>query len=153
MQPTQGGGKETGAALVPQLRGLDSRTPSRSSPPAQDLDKKSQENKDHIFRCEAERPALGKQWPCWDQRELGPDWGQKLSPSLIGMTTCSPFAKVWGAALMRAGPLRPTPPSCLTSQLPPSGSGTAQGMQAIHSPPSQPCFFPTLGPCSSFSSA
>lgn len=51
------------------------------SPPGQDWDKKSQKNKDHIFPCEAERPVLGRQWPCWDQTQLGPDWGQKLSPS------------------------------------------------------------------------
>lgn len=48
-----------------------------------------------------QRPVLGKQWPCWDQRELGPDGGQKLSPSWIRMTTCSPpFTKVpFGAHL------------------------------------------------------
>lgn len=79
----QGGGQQTGAALVFQLQGTGSsqEAPPSLSPPGQDWDRKSQENKAHIFPCEAERPVLGKQWPRWDQRELGPDWGQKLSPS------------------------------------------------------------------------
>ena len=98
--------------------------PPGLSPPRQDLDTKSQENKDHIFPYEAERPALGKQWPCWDQRELGLDWGQKLSPSLIRMTTSSPppVTKVWRweeqRVRMRVDPSGPTPPSSRTPQLP-----------------------------------
>lgn len=97
--------------------------PPGLSPPGQDLDTKSQENKDHIFPYEAERPALGKQWPCWDQRELGLDWGQKLSPSLIRMTASSPppVTKVWGHAYRSLGAhptFQPHPPApCLPPTL------------------------------------
>lgn len=72
-------------------------------PPGQDSNEKSQENKAHIFPCEAGRPLLAKQWPCWGSKELGPSSGQRLSPSLIRMTTCSPL-------LSQMSPLRPTRP-------------------------------------------
>lgn len=79
-----------------------------------------------------QRALLGKQWPCCGSKELGLCWGQKLSPSLIRLTTCS-------SLLLQRSPESPPHLPSLTSQLlsPPPHS-RAPGMQANCSSPSEP---------------
>lgn len=106
----QGGEKELGRSLSLRCQGLDppgAPLPSLS-PPGQDWDEESQENKGHILPCEAEASAGGTMASLRSKR-AGPRLGTKAESQLDGSPP--PLTKVSGehACRVLGGP-RHLPP-------------------------------------------